>query len=337
MRPIDLRSDTVTCPTAAMRAAMAEAEVGDDVYGEDPTVNQLQEEAARRMGKPAALLVPSGTMANQIAIRVHTHHGDLVLAGEGAHVLRFESGAAAALSGVQVRTIGSGGLFDADDVRRAITPADHHHPPTTLVALENTHNSGGGRIFPIAAIAAIADVAREHGLHLHLDGARLLNAEVATGIPAAEWARPFDTVSFCLSKGLGAPVGSLLCGDHERIDRAHRLRKMLGGGMRQAGILAAAGLHALHHHVARLADDHANARRLATGLRGLGAEIPVAPETNIVVFGVPDPAGFARRARERAVLVNSLGPDRFRAVTHLDVGAADIDEALDRLADAVAA
>jgi threonine aldolase len=335
MKAIDLRSDTVTRPTPAMREAMARAEVGDDVYGEDPTVNRLQEAAARRVGKEAALFVPSGTMANQIAIRVHTHHGDLVLAGEGAHLLRFESGAAAAISGVQVRTLGRGGLFDADDVRAAITPADHHNPPTTLLAVENTHNSAGGRVFTRDAIAAIADVARSRDLRLHLDGARLFNAEVASGIPAAQWAAPFDTVSFCLSKGLGAPVGSLVCGSAETIGRAHRVRKMLGGGMRQAGILAAAGLHALEHHVARLVDDHRNARRLAAGLRELGADVEGEPETNIVMFGVRDAAAFARAARERGVLVNAMAPGRFRAVTHLDVSADDVEEALARLRPAM--
>ena len=335
MKPIDLRSDTVTRPTAAMRAAMAAAEVGDDVYGEDPTVNLLQETAARRVGKEAALFVPSGTMANQIAVRLHTHHGDLVLAGEGAHFLRFESGAAAAISGVQVRTLASGGLFDADELRAAITPPDHHHPPTTLVAVENTHNAAGGRVFPHAALGAIAAVARERSLRLHLDGARLFNAEVASGIPAAEWARPFDTVSFCLSKGLGAPVGSLLCGSAQAIDGAHRLRKMLGGGMRQAGILAAAGLHALEHHVARLADDHRNARRLAAGLAALGATVEGEPETNIVMFRVPRPDSFPGRARAHGVLVNAASPGRFRAVLHLDVSTEDVDQALERLRSAM--
>ena len=336
MKPIDLRSDTVSRPTAPMRAAMAEAEVGDDVYGEDPTVNRLQEVAARRLGKEAALFVPSGTMANQIAVRLHTHHGDLVLAGEGAHLLRFESGAAAAISGVQVRTLGCGGLFDADDVRTAITPADHHHPPTTLVALENTHNAAGGRVFPPEALRAVVELAHERGLRLHLDGARLFNAEIASGVPAADWARPFDTVSFCLSKGLGAPVGSLLCSDAETVDRAHRLRKMLGGGMRQAGILAAAGLYALEHHVGRLADDHANARRLAAGLRVLGAGVEGDPETNIVMFRVPSPERFVQAARSSGVLVNAMAPGRFRAVTHLDVLRSDIDEALERLRSAMA-
>src|SRR5690606_36718853 len=239
MKTIDLRSDTVTRPTQAMRAAMAAAEVGDDVYGEDPTVNALQEEAARLTGKEAALFVPSGTMANQAALRALTRHGDLVLATEGAHLERFESGAAAAISGVQVKTVGRDGTLDPDDVRRALTPRDHHFAPLTLVALENTHNTAGGRVFPLDLLRSVIDVAREHGLKLHLDGARLFNAAVASGVPVAEWARGFDTVTFCLSKGLGAPVGSVVCGSAEVIERVHRVRKMLGGGMRQAGILAA--------------------------------------------------------------------------------------------------
>jgi threonine aldolase len=336
MRVIDLRSDTVSRPSPAMREAMACAEVGDDVYGEDPTVNRLQEMAARRMGKEAALFVPSGTMANQIAVRVHTRHGDLVLAGEGAHLLRFESGAAAAISGVQVRTVGTGGVFDDEDVRAAITPGDHHHPPTTLVAIENTHNAGGGRVFSFQAIGRIAEVVRERELLLHLDGARIFNAEVASGVAAAEWAAPFDTVSFCLSKGLGAPVGSLLCGAAAVIERAHRMRKMLGGGMRQAGILAAAGIHALEHNVTRLAEDHRHARRLAAGLRALGATVEGEPETNIVMFGVPRAGSFAADARVRGVLVNAVAPGRFRAVTHLDVSAEDVEEALERLRVAMA-
>ncbi|MEW6268645.1 MAG: low-specificity L-threonine aldolase [Thermodesulfobacteriota bacterium] len=334
MRTIDLRSDTVTRPTAAMRAAMAEAEVGDDVYGEDPTVNALQEEAARRTGKEAALFVPSGTMANQAALRALTRHGDLVLASEGAHLVRYESGAAAAISGVQVRTVGHGGVFDADDVRRSLTPPDHHNAPLSLVAVENTHNAAGGRIFPLAALREVVAVAREHGLALHLDGARLFNAEVATGVPVAEWARGFDTVTFCLSKGLGAPVGSLVCGSAEVIDRVHRVRKMLGGGMRQAGILAAAGLHALRHHVARLAEDHANARRLADGLATLGLVVDPPPETNIVFFAAPT-MKFGLAARERGVLVNEAAPGRYRAVTHLDVSADDVGEALERMGEAL--
>ena len=218
MRPIDLRSDTVTRPTPAMREAMARAEVGDDVFGDDPTVNRLEAAAAARLGKEAALFVPSGTMANQIAIAIHTRHGESVLASQGAHILRYEAGGAAALSGVQITTIGSGGLFDADDVRAAVLPDTNvHFAPTSLLAVENTHNSSGGRVFPLAQLEAATAAARARGLRTHLDGARLFNAEVASGIDAARWAASFDTLSFCFSKGLGAPVGSVLCGSREAI------------------------------------------------------------------------------------------------------------------------
>jgi threonine aldolase len=337
MRIIDLRSDTVTRPTAAMRQAMASAEVGDDVYGEDPTVNRLQAVAAQRLGKAAAIFVPSGTMANQAAIRALTHHGDVVLAGEGAHVLRYESGAASAVSGVQIKMIGHGGLFDADDVHAAVHPADHHFAPVTLVAMENTHNSTGGRVFPFEQLMRAAHAARERSLRLHLDGARLFNAVVATGIPAARWAEPFNSVSFCLSKGLGAPVGSLVCGSEEIVDRVHRIRKMLGGGMRQTGVLAAAGLYALEHHIDRLAEDHANARRLAAGLTELGLSVAPQPETNMVLFSVANAGEFLQAIYARDLRINPVSAQQFRAVTHLDVSAADIDEALDRVRDALGA
>jgi threonine aldolase len=339
VKRIDLRSDTVTRPSAAMREAMAAAEVGDDVYGEDPTVNRLQATAARLLGKEAALFVPSGTMANQLALRVATRPGDVVLAGEGAHVLEDESGAASGLSGLQVQTIGRGGLFTGADVAAAVHPEDDVHcAPTRVVAVENTHNLAGGRVFPLERIEDVAAVARERGLHLHLDGARLWNAVVATGVPAARWAAPFDTTTFCLSKGLGAPVGSLVCGSADLVRRLLRARKMLGGGMRQAGILAAAGLYALEHHVERLAVDHRNARRLAAGLERLGFRAEPPPETNLVYFGVPaalEAAGFVRAARAREVLVNPVAPGRLRAVTHLDVSESDVDEALGRIEEIV--
>ncbi|MBI1815115.1 MAG: low-specificity L-threonine aldolase [Deltaproteobacteria bacterium] len=335
MKTIDLRSDTVTKPTPAMRAAMAGAEVGDDVYGEDPTVNELQRVAAQRLGKEAAIFVPSGTMANQLAIRALTHHGEVMLASDGAHILKYESGAAAALAGVQTRSIGSGGVFDADDVHAGVSPGDHHYAPTTVVAIENTHNTAGGRVFPFEQLQRVVAAARAHGLKLHLDGARLFNAVVASGIPAATWAEPFDTVSFCLSKGLGAPIGSLVCGSAEVIDRVHRFRKMYGGGMRQAGILAAAGLYALEHHVDRLADDHRNARRLADGLTRLGLVVDPAPETNIVLFHVNNTMEFLRSISVRQLLMNPVSAQVFRAVTHLDVSTADIDEALTRIGDAL--
>src|SRR5581483_933792 len=265
-----------------------------------------------------------------------TRHGDVVLAGEGAHLLRYESGAAAAISGVQVKTIGAGGLFDGADVRTAIPPANHHAAPATLVAVENTHNAAGGRVFPLDRLRDVAATARAHGLALHMDGARIFNAEVATGIAASVWAEPFDSVTFCLSKGLGAPVGSLVCGSSALIDRVHRVRKMLGGGMRQAGILAAAGIYALERNVARLAEDHANARRVAAALQRLGLAIDSVPETNIVMFRVRTPDAFVRELARRRVLINPVSPGRFRAVTHLDVSSADVDEALGRIEEALA-
>ncbi len=331
---IDLRSDTVTRPTPAMRRAMAEAEVGDDVYGEDSSVNRLQAEAARVTGKEAALFVPSGTMANQIAIRAQTRHGDVVLAGEGAHILRYESGAAAALSGVQIKTLGTDGMFSADDVAAAIPPRDPHAAPATLVALENTHNAAGGTVWPIERFESVAAAARERGLRVHLDGARIFNAVAASGVSATRWAAACDTVSFCFSKGLGAPVGSILCGDTATIERAHRLRKMFGGGMRQAGILAAAALHALAHHVERLRDDHDNARRLADGLSAIGLRVDPPPATNIVLFHCTRDTELAAALRRRGVLVNLMRRGVFRAVTHLDVDRAAIDDAIARCAEA---
>jgi len=333
MKSIDLRSDTVTRPTPAMRQAMATAEVGDDVHGDDPTVNRLEQVAADLLGKQAAVLVPSGTMGNQASLHPFLRPGDVVLAGEGAHVLWYEGGAAAAISGSQIRTLGSGGLFDAADVRAAVSPDEQHFAPTRAVCVENTHNRSGGRVFPLDRIKDVAASAREYGLHLHLDGARLFNAVVATGTPAAAWAEPFDTVTFCLSKGLGAPVGSVICGTGDGIARVRRVRKMLGGGMRQAGILAAAGLYALEHNVERLAEDHSNARRLAEGLSELGFPVESPPETNILMFGVEDTPGFLGATRERQLLIDPMDPGRFRAVTHLDVSADDVEDALGRIGE----
>ena len=335
MRTIDLRSDTVTRPTPAMREAIAGAEVGDDVYGEDPTVNRLEAVAAARVGKEAALFVPSGTLANQAAIRLHTDPGDVVLASQGAHVLRYEAGAASALSGVQIQQIGSAGLFDAEDVREHLTFPDIHIAPARLLTVENTHNASGGRVFPLGALEEAVATAREAGLRVHLDGARLFNAVVASGIAADRWAAPFDTVAYCFSKGLGAPVGSVLCGSAETIERARRVRKQLGGAMRQAGVLAAAALHALEHHVERLADDHDNARRLARGIEKLGLAVDPPPETNMVMFRMDDTLGFLQAIGRRALRINPIAPGRFRAVTHLDVEAADIDDALARIEEAL--
>jgi threonine aldolase len=327
---IDLRSDTVTLPSVPMRQAMAEAEVGDDQYGEDPSVNRLQEEVAALLGTEAALFLPSGTMANQVALRTLTRPGDDVLVPTEAHVVLHETGAAAANSGVQLSAIGSGGIYDADDVAAAIKPPGHiFYPPTTLLVAENTHNRAGGVVFPADALRAALAIAREHGLHAYLDGARLLNASVASGSPAAELAAGFDLVSLSLSKGLGAPAGSMLAGSREVIGLAHRYRRMAGGAMRQAGILAAAGSYALAHNVERLAEDHANASLLADELlRGDDIEIDLATvQTNIIVFtlvdrrGVPDASTFVERCRERGVLLNAFGPRTVRAVTHLDVTA----------------
>jgi threonine aldolase len=329
---VDLRSDTVTLPTAAMREAMASAELGDDVYGEDPTVRRLEARTAELLGKESALFFPSGTMANQASLHTLARPGDLVAAATGAHVLKYESGAAAALAGVQIRELGSGGRFDADDVRAALPPPDPHFAPLTVVAVENTHNDAGGRIFPYGALAPLAELASERGLRLHLDGARLWNAAVASGIAPDRWAAPFDTVSVCLSKGLGAPAGSLVASSGALRERLRRVRKMLGGGMRQAGVLAAAGLHALEHHALRLREDHANAARLAAGLEALGLRVEGRPETNIVMFHAEDPLALWRAAWEAGVRFNPPSGTRLRAVTHLDVDAADVERALDRLA-----
>jgi threonine aldolase len=329
MAMIDLRSDTVTLPSPAMRDAMARAEVGDDVYGEDPSVNRLEARTAELLGKEAALFVPSGTMGNQIALRLLTRPGDVVLATRGCHVIRYEAGAAAALGGLQIEQLGEAGRIDPEALRAAIHPDEIHHARTTVLALENTHNVAGGRVVPLALICALAAIARERGLRTHLDGARLWNAAVATGIPERQWAEPFDTVSVCLSKGLGAPVGSLIVSDAERIREARRLRKQLGGGMRQAGMLAAAGLHALAHHRSRLRLDHEHARRLADGLELAGLPVIAPPETNIVLFRVPDTLGFLAATRARGVLWNPMAEGIFRAVTHLDVTAQDVDTAIE--------
>ena len=331
---IDLRSDTVTKPSPEMREAMAHAEVGDDVFGEDPTVNRLQQQAAQLLGKEAALFVPSGTMANQLSVRLHTHPGDEMIVEAGAHVVRYESGAAAALSGVQTCWLpGTRGILQPDQIEAAIRPPEYHNPPTTLVSLENTHNRGGGTIYPIDTIAAIRKVVEPRGIAMHLDGARLFNAVVATGVSAADYARYFETVSFCLSKGLGAPIGSLICADAARITKLRRLRKMFGGGMRQAGIVAAAGLYALDHNIERLAEDHRHAKQIAEALVGLpGVRIsPEHVETNIVVLDI---AGTGRRAedvlarlRAESLLLVAFGRTTLRAVTHLDVSADQIEEA----------
>ena len=331
---IDLRSDTITKPTPAMREAMARAEVGDDVFGDDPTVARLEAGVAEMLGKEAAVFTPSGTMANQLALRSHTEPGDEILVEANAHIYYYESGAPAALAGLMCRCLsGVRGVFTAADVEAALRPADQHFAPTKLVCIENTHNRGGGSIWPIERIREVAEVSRARGLRLHLDGARLWNAAVATGISERDYAAPFDSVSVCFSKGLGAPVGSALCGTREFIQRARRFRKMYGGGMRQAGILAAGALHALEHHRARLAEDHANARALAEGLSRLPAiELdPSSVQTNIVLMRVGKlPAATLGGALDQAgVRVLATGPDTIRAVTNLMISSDDISVALD--------
>src|SRR5438552_13099204 len=331
---IDLRSDTVTKPSAGMREAIARAEVGDDVFGEDPTVNRLQDVAARLLGKEAALFVPSGTMANQLAVRLHTNPGDEMIVESGSHVVRYESGAAAGLSGVQTCWVpGIRGILQPAQIEAAIRPSDYHNPPTALISLENTHNRGGGSIYPLATILAIRKFAEAHKVAMHLDGARLFNAVVASGISAAEYAGAVETVSFCLSKGLGAPVGSLICSDASRIGKLRRLRKMFGGGMRQAGIIAAAGLYALEHNIQRLVEDHRHAKQLAGALVALpGVRItPEHVETNIVVFDIQETARTAEdvldRLKAEGLLLVPFGPATLRAVTHLDISTSQIEQA----------
>jgi threonine aldolase len=340
---VDLRSDTVTKPTVAMRQAMAEAEVGDDVLGDDRTVTELERRTAAILGKEAALFVPSGTMANQVAIRCHMQPGDEMLADANAHIYWYEAGGTAALSGVICRLLpGVRGVFSAADVRAALRPADIHFPPTRLLAVENTHNRGGGAIWPLAQLQDVCGTARDADIRTHLDGARLWNASAATGIPEAEYAREFDSVSVCFSKGLGAPVGSALVGSAEFVARACRFRKQFGGGMRQAGIIAAGALHALAHHRERLADDHANAKHLAMGL----SEIPGIRidrdrvDTNMVYFDLEHGSAttlLVEHLREMGVLVLQTGEQTIRAVTSLAVGADGISRAIEAVREVMAA
>jgi threonine aldolase len=331
---IDLRSDTVTKPSEAMRQAMARAEVGDDVYGEDPTVNRLQEVGAALVGKAAALFVPSGTMANQLALRAQAPPGQEVIVESKCHMIRYEQGAGSALAGVQFHWIvGERGIMAPEQIETAIRPKDPHTIQTAMICIENTHNSGGGSIYPLATVERIGAIARQRGLPLHMDGARLFNAVVATGASATEYAKHCTTVSFCLSKGLGAPAGSLLAtNDHDMIDRLRRFRRMYGGGMRQAGILAAAGLYALEHNIARLKDDHDHAKRLATLLASIQTvTIDVKTvETNMLFFDVASsrpPAEVVAALKAEGVLINAVGGRTYRAVTHLDISADDIEKA----------
>jgi threonine aldolase len=327
---LDFRSDTVTKPTPAMRTAMANAEVGDDVFDEDPSVHALQRKIAERLGKAAAVFVPSGSMSNQIGVRIHCRPGDELICEAGCHIYNYEQGAYAQLSGVATRTVeGQNGVLRLEQLTGLIRGSDEHLVRTRLVCLENTHNRGAGRIQPYEIVESICNWAHSNNLMTHLDGARLFNAVVATGIAADRWAKHFDTVSVCFSKGLGAPVGSALAGPKDLMKEARRHRKLFGGGMRQAGILAAAALYALDHHVDRLAEDHANAARLAKAVRGIPALEVVGDtvDTNIVIFRVDAPLGtaaeFCTRLKERGLLMLAIGAQQVRAVTHLDVNEAD--------------
>ena len=343
MKWIDLRSDTVTQPTPEMRRAMAEAEVGDDVYGDDPTVNRLQTMAAALLGKEAAILVPSGTMGNLASILAHCDRGDEMILGDRAHTYIYEAGGAAALGGVHPRTVPTlaDGRLPLPAIEAAIRPTgDAHFPVTRLVCLENTHNLCGGAVLDVEYMQAVGALAHEHGLTLHLDGARIFNASAALGVPAAKLAEPFDSVTFCLSKGLCAPVGSLVCGSREFIHRVHRARKMLGGGMRQAGVLAAAGIVALDQMVDRLAEDHQRARRLAEGLRALaGVEVDNdPPQSNMVYLNFSDPArqkwpGVKEAMAEKGIRVSPREGMRMRLVTHYWID----DEAVERTIQAFGA
>lgn len=335
---IDLRSDTVTLPTDGMRRAMAAAAVGDDQYGEDPSINALQERVAQLLGQEAALWLPSGTMANQVALRALTHHGDDVIVGDETHAVWHEAGASAANSGVQFTVIGRNGLFTAEDFLRGLKPKGHLlYPGTTLVEVENTHNRYGGVVFPQTDVVAICAAARERGIATFLDGARLWNAAVASDATVADLAEPFDLIAVAMSKGLGAPAGSLLAGSRAVIDGCLRYRRMFGGAMRQAGILAAGGLYALDHHLDRLAEDHDNAARMAARLAASSAIVldTSTVQTNIIVFdladGAPDADTLVASARAAGVLLFPFGARRIRLVTHLNVDAAQCDQAAETL------
>jgi threonine aldolase len=334
---IDLRSDTVTHPTDAMRRAMSTADVGDDVYGEDPTINRLEERSAELMGREAAVFVPSGTMGNQIAIHLHTHPGSEVVAEASSHIFNFEMGAMAALSGTLPRAIETtDGILEPEQVEAAIQPSAGYRTPTSLVVLENSHNLAGGRITPPARMAELIAVARRHGLPVHLDGARIHNSAAALGTTAAKLSAGCDTVMFCLSKGLGAPVGSILAGEADAMTEARRIRKMFGGGMRQAGIIAAAGLVALDEVLPILAEDNRRANTLAVGLAAIPAIDldPETVETNIVFFSLADDApmdagALAARLAEEGVLCHPLGGDSIRMVTHYHISDDDISQAIE--------
>jgi len=333
---VDLRSDTVTLPTPAMREAMYRAEVGDDVYGEDPTVNRLEEMAAERMGKEAALFVASGTMGNLVCLLTHCRRGDEAIMGDQAHTYLYEAGGSAVLGGIHPRPLPNqpDGTIRLEDIEAAIRPENVHFPRTRLICLENTHNRCSGAVLTPQYTSSVVELARRHGLAVHLDGARIFNAAIALGVDVKELTRGVDSVMFCLSKGLSAPVGSVVCGSKDFIAEARRARKLVGGGMRQAGILAAAGIVALTQMVDRLAEDHANAKRLAEGLAqipGIGID-PTRVQTNIVIFELtapkPTPTEFVARLKERGVKLLAIGGRKLRAVTHYGIEREDIERAL---------
>jgi threonine aldolase len=314
-----------------MREAMARAEVGDDVLGEDPSVNALQLRVADLVGKEAALFVPSGTMANLLAAVSQTRPGDTLVLDESAHPFHFESGGVGMVAGLMTKTLpGTYGVLSPEQVERSLVlQTDHHFSPTTLVSIENTTNRGGGAVYPVETVAAIGDVVHKHGLRLHCDGARIFNACAAIHADVKGYARHCDTLSFCFSKGLGAPVGSILCGDAGAIDRAHRYRKMLGGGMRQAGILATAALYALDHHRDRLSEDHERAKRFRSALDGVpGITFPLPSPTNIVFLEVPDASSFVAALKVRRILAGATGPTQIRVVFHLDIGDSALETAI---------
>lgn len=341
MSAIDLRSDTVTKPTAAMRRAMAEAEVGDDVLDGDPTVRRLEARVAELLGKEAALFFPTGTMANQTGIAVLSTPGTEALLDANAHIIHWEMAGAAAICGVQVRGVAAGEgrlVMGADDLARTIRPASIHAPAASIVCFENTHNGAGGKVTSLRELRALREVADEHGLPVHMDGARLWNASAATGTPLAEFARCAQTVMLSFSKGLGCPVGAILVGDAAVMTRAHTVRKRLGGGMRQSGILAAAALHALDAHLGRLTDDHANAQRFADRVDGAAGARVVPPDTNIVMIDLPSgitSGAVVAAARDEGVLISAWNASRVRAVAHLDVDAAAVARAADVVRGAI--
>ena len=341
--PLDLRSDTVTLPTPAMREAVFRAELGDDVFGEDPTVIRLERMAAERMGKEAAVFVASGTMGNLVSLLAHCRRGDEAIVGDQAHILHYEVGAAAGLGGIQLRPVANDarGMMDPVEVEATIRGQNIHYPRTALLCLENTHNRCGGGVLTPEDTAALADLAHRHDVAVHLDGARIFNAAIALGIPPAELARDVDSVSFCLSKGLSAPVGSLVCGTEEFVARARKARKMVGGGMRQVGVIAAAGIVALETMVERLAEDHENARTLAQGLAELPGVVidPAGVQTNIVLFDLEgwETSRFFEALDRAEIKAIPVGPRRIRMVTHYGVSRRDIEEALERLRRAVTA